>query len=263
MRRNHLRELLAAGKPSIGTHIHNSWPTIIELIGHAGTFDYVEFLAEYAPYDLYTLDNMGRAIELFDNLTGIIKIEQQPRLYTAAKATQAGFQGVLFADVRTVADAEECVRAVRAETPATGGLHGVAMTRDVGIVLEGASPAFVQSLEDAVVAIMIEKKQALDNLEAILSIKGIDMVQFGPADMSLSMGLAGQRGHPAVREAEEYVIKTALKKGIAPRAEIGTPEMAERYLKMGVKHFCMGWDVRILYDWFKEKGGALRELVAQ
>ena len=216
MRSNRLRQLLSAGKPSIGTHLHSSWPTITELVGHAKAFDYVEFLAEYAPYDLYALDNLGRAIELFDHMTGMIKIEQEPRKYWAAKATGAGIQNLLFADVRTVADAEECVRAVRAETPSTSGLHGVAMSRDAGIVLEVGSPAFVQSLEDAVVAIMIEKKQAVENLDAILSVKGIDMVQFGPSDYSLSVGLAGQTGHPAIHEAEEYVIKTALSKGIAP-----------------------------------------------
>ncbi len=262
MRKNHLRELLKADKPSIGTHIHTTWPTVIELIGYAGGFDYVEFLAEYAPYDLYALDNMGRALELA-NLTGMIKLEQEPRLYWAAKATQAGFQAVLFADVRTVEDAQRCVQAVRAETPATRGLHGVAMTRDVGILLEGASPAFVQSLEDAVVALMIEKKSAVDNLEAILSVPGIDMLQFGPADFSLSSGLVGQRDNPAILEAQEYMVKTALKKGIAPRVEIREPAQAERWMKLGVKHFCMGWDVSILFNWFKTQGGALRELMQE
>src|SRR5258706_329032 len=41
MRRNRLRELLKADQPSLGTHIHSSWPTIIELVGHSGMFDYV------------------------------------------------------------------------------------------------------------------------------------------------------------------------------------------------------------------------------
>ncbi|MHB9091528.1 MAG: aldolase/citrate lyase family protein, partial [Chloroflexota bacterium] len=180
MRPNKLRELLNAGKPSIGTHLHNSWPTMVELVGHSGTFDYVEFLAEYAPYDLYALDNLGRAINLFPQMSGMMKIEQASRMYWGPKALGAGIQNVLFADIRTVADAQECVAAVRAETPGSGGRNGVAMSRSVGIVLEGSSPAFVQATQDAVVALMIEKKEALEDLEAILSVKGIDMVQFGP-----------------------------------------------------------------------------------
>jgi 2-keto-3-deoxy-L-rhamnonate aldolase RhmA len=57
MRPNRLRELLRAGQPSFGTHIHTVWPAVAELAGHAGVFDYVEFVGEYAPYDLFALEN--------------------------------------------------------------------------------------------------------------------------------------------------------------------------------------------------------------
>jgi 4-hydroxy-2-oxoheptanedioate aldolase len=66
------------------------------------------------------------------------------------------------------------------------------MRRDVGYVLECGAPSFVQALDDAVVALMIEKAPAVENLEALLSVKGVDMVQFGPADYAMSIGLAGQ-----------------------------------------------------------------------
>ena len=152
------------------------------------------------------------------------------------------------------------MRATRAESPATGGIHGVGMRRDVGFVLDIGTPAFVQALEDAVVALMIEKKPAVEDLDAILSVPGIDMVQFGPADYAMSIGLPGQWTHPAVREAERFTIETALRKGIAPRAEIGHPDQARRYLDMGVRHFCIGWDVAILFEWFKQSGQAMREI---
>ena len=135
------------------------------------------------------------------------------------------------------------------------------MRRDVGFVLEGGTPAFVQALEDSVVALMIEKKQCVENLEAILSVKGIDMVQFGPSDYSMSLGIPGQYRDPRVVEAEKYVIETALKKGIRPRAEIGSPSQAKRYLDMGVKHFCIGTDMSILYEWFRDNGKAMREIL--
>lgn len=269
MRRNKLRELLRAGKPSLATHLANSWPTVVELIGNSGRFDYVEFQAAYQPYDLYALENMGRAIALFDHMSGMIKVDQQPyvRGYLAERAIGMGIQNVLFPDVRTVADVEECVRSVRADTPRTGGWHGVGMRRDVGVVLEIGSQAFVQALEDTVVAIMIGKKEAVENLEAILSVKGVDMVQFGPADYAMSIGKPGplseRWSHPEVLEAERYVIETAMRKGIAPRAEPDTPEEAVRYLDMGVQHFCIGTDVFTLFDWYKETGRAMRELLSK
>ncbi len=262
MRKNRLRQLLAAGQPSLGTHIFSTWPAIVELVGHSGRFDYVEFVGEYAPYDLYSLENMGRAIDLFDGLTGMMKIEQQPRTYLAVRAIGSGIQNLLFADVRSVAEAEECVRSARAETPATGGIHGVGMRRDVGYVLESGSAAFVQALDEAVVALMIEKESAVENLEAILSVKGVDMVQFGPADYSLSIGLAGQFDHPRVKEAERYIIETALKMGVQPRVEIGHPAEAAPYLDMGVRHFCMGGDLDVLYEYYQGDGAAMRDLLA-
>ena len=125
MRRNRLRELLREGRPSIGTHLAISWPSIVELVGHSRMFDYVEFLAEYAPYDLYALENLGRAVDLFPHMTGMMKVEQEPRTYLAVRAIGSGIQNVLFADIRTVADAQAAVRAVRAEAPRSGGIHGV------------------------------------------------------------------------------------------------------------------------------------------
>ncbi len=261
MRKNRLRELLKADQPTIGTRLETQWPTMVEVIGHTGMFDYVEIMAEYAPYSLFSLDNVGRAIDLFDHLTGMIKIEQESRQHLAVRAISSGIQNVLFSDVRTAADAEECVRAVRAETPETGGLHGARHGRDVGVMLEAGSPAFVQALEDAVIAIMIEKKEAIENLEDILSVKGIDMVQFGPADYAMSLGKAGQKKVPEVIEAQLYMIKTALKMGIAPRAEINSPEESEYYLNLGVKHFCLGTDVTTIFNWSKANGARLREIL--
>jgi 4-hydroxy-2-oxoheptanedioate aldolase len=261
MRANRLRELLNEGKPSLGTRLHNIWPGVTELVGNAGMFDYVEFVAEYAPYDLHGLDNLGRAIAIFPHMTGMMKIEQQPRTYLAVRAIGAGIQNLLFADCRTAADVEECVRSARAETPETGGLVGCGLRRDAGYVIDVATPAYVQALEDAVVAIMIEKREAVENLESILAVKGVDMVQFGPGDYSMSIGVPGQFNHPRVREAEKYVIETALAAGVQPRAEISSPEEAQRYLEMGVRHSNIGSDMSILYRWFLSNGKAMSELL--
>ena len=261
MRRNRLRELLDADQPSLGTHLHISWPSIVELVGHTGMFDYVEFVGEYAPYDLYALENLGRAVDLFDHMSAMMKIEQEPRTYLTIRAIGSGIQNVLFADPRTVEDVEACVKAVRAESPQSGGIHGVGMRRDVGFVLEGGTPEFEGALSDAVIALMIEKESAVENLEAILSIKGVDMVQFGPADYSMSLGLIGQWQHERVLEAEKYVIETSLKMGVQPRAEIANPEDAKKYLDMGVKHFCIGTDVSILFNWFKQAGGEMSQML--
>ena len=48
---------------------------------------------------------------------------------------------------------------------------------------------------------------------------------------------------------------------IAPRAEISHPEQAKPYLDQGVRHFCMGWDVEILFEWFKREGESMRKIL--
>lgn len=260
MRHNRLRALLNANQPSIGTHLLSTWPTLVELIGDAGNYDYVELTAEYSPFTMHDLDNLGRALELKD-LGGMIKVEQTQWTHQAMRAIGSGFQSILFADVRTVADAKECVAAVRAETPGTGGRLGVGMRRDVGTVLEGGSPAYVQALNEVVIAIMVEKRECVEDLDAILSVKGIDMVQFGGSDYSMSMGLTGQRSHPDVKRAERKTIETALKMGLHPRVELADINQAAPYIEMGVKHFCIGWDVRILHDWWRVNGEGMRTML--
>jgi len=267
MRKNALRERIRANRPSLGTHMNMSDPTIVELIGHTGMFDYVEFVAEYGPYDLYALENIGRAVDLFDDFSAMIKVEQEPRTFITVRALGSGIQNLLFADIRTVAEARQCVQAVRAEAPGSWGKHGVGMRRDVRYVIEGGSRAFIDALDEAVINFMIEKKECVENLEAILSIGGVEMVQFGPSDYAMSIGVVGAGGygpgerHPAVVEAETFTIETAQRMGIRPRVEIGTPDQAKPYLDLGVRDFCIGWDVRILFDWFKDHGKAMRDLL--
>ena len=261
MRENRLRKLLDAGAPTLGTHLLSTWPTLVELIGQTGQYDYVELTAEYAPFDLYDLDNLGRALELM-NLGGMMKIEQSEWMHQTMRAIGSGFQSILFADVRTVEDARYCVRAVRAEEPSSKGLHGVGMRRDVGVIREAGQPSFVKALSEIVIAIMVEKRESVDNLEAILAVDGIDMVQFGPADYAMSIGVAGDFKHPRVAEAERYTIETALKLGKHPRVELFDSADAPRYLDIGVKHFCAGWDVTILRQWWQAHGEAMRKSLA-
>ncbi len=260
MKPNKLRQLLKEGKPTLGTHIHSTWPSIIEAIGHTGVYDYVEFVAEYAPYTLHDLDNMARAAELHD-MSLMIKLDQDAQQVITQHAIGSGFHSVLFVDARTADDVRAAVRSVRPDTPEDGGLHGVA-TRRMTYMGYGGGQAYVEALRDVVIAIMIEKKSAVDNLEEILSVPGIDMVQWGPSDYSMSSGHAGERGHPDVRAAEKKVFETCLKMGIPPRAEIGSVEDAQRYRDMGVKDFCLGTDISILYAFLKRQGEGMRELLA-
>jgi 4-hydroxy-2-oxoheptanedioate aldolase len=259
MRANKFRELLKADKPTIGTHIHTTWPSIVEAIGHTGTYDYVEFVAEYGPFDLYAFDDMCRAAELYD-MSMMVKVDQEPRGFIAQRAIGSGFQSVLFSDCRSADEVRECVAIARPETPEDGGTYGVA-TRRFTYMGYGGSMDYVRALRDVVVVIMIEKDGAVQNLEEVLSVPGVDMIQWGGSDYSMSVGRAGQRGSAEIKAVERKVIETSLKMGVPPRAEINTADQAKYYLDMGVRHFCIGTDVNILYDWWKAHGDDVRKAV--
>ncbi len=261
MRSNKLRELLNAGQPTVATHIHTTWPSIIEAIGHTGLYDYVEFVGEYGPYDLHDLDNMCRAGELH-NMGMMIKIDQEPRGFLAQRAIGSGFQSVLFSDCRSADEVRECVRIARPETPEDGGTYGVA-TRRFTYMGYGGTPEYVQALREVVVVLMIEKQGAVDNLEEILSIDGVDMIQWGGSDYSMSVGKAGQRNSPEIKAVERKVIETSLNMGIPPRAEINTADQAKPYLDLGVRHFCIGTDVNILHNWWQAHGDNLRKAITE
>ena len=262
MKKNKLRENLKDGKFTLGTRLLSVWPGMVEIVGHTGIFDYVEYLGEYSSWDLHDVENFARAAELF-NMSSMMKVDQNNRAFIAQRALGSGIQNILFTDIRTVEDARECVRIVRAETPATKGINGAANRRNVGYYLEAGSPEYVKAMDEAVVTLMIEKKEAVDNLEEILTIDGIDMVQFGPGDYSLSLGYPRQRNHPKVKEAELKTIKTALKNNIRPRVEIGSIdykiEDLQKYIELGVKDFSLPSEGKIIYEWLRKHGENIRK----
>jgi hypothetical protein len=113
------------------------------------------------------------------------------------------------------------------------------------------------SLNEVVIAVMVEKRECVEDLDAILAVEGLEMVQFGASDFSMSLGLTGQRNHPDVVRAERLTIE----KGLHPRVEFADIKQAAPYLEMGVKHFCIGGDVRILHDWWWGNGEGMRAMV--
>lgn len=256
MRPNLLRKLLSENKPTLGTRLHSAWPGVVEAVGHTGLFDYVEFLAEYAPFDAFALENFTRAADLH-GMSAVIKLDHEAR-QQIIQAVAGGFQGVLFANVRTVEDVQRCVRLVTPETPEDEGEFGAVMGRFTYMDY-GGGPDYVQALREVVRCVMIEKRPAVEALEDILAVPGVDMVQFGPADYAMSTGEYADRRAPAIQAVEREVILLCQRAGVAVRVEMRTPDQARAYLDLGVRHFNLGVDLTILYAWLKQNGAELRK----
>jgi len=257
MRPNVIRQKLDAGEPTLSTHVHGVWPSEIEALGHTGLYDYVEFVAEYGPSDLHDLDNMCRAAELY-NMGSMIKIDQSLMPFLAQRGIGAGYGSVLFTDVRNMDEVNDCIRAAQPDHPDYGGTYGVA-TRRNSYMGYGGSQEYVESVGDTVLAFMIEKKGAVDHLEEILSLKKVEMVQWGGADFSMNIGQPRNMSHPDVVAAKKKTFEVAIKMGVPPRAEIGTADEAKEYLDMGVRHFSVGTDTTNQHDYWKREGDGIRK----
>jgi len=258
---NTLRSRFDEGKPTVGTHILFTDPDIPELIGDTGLFDYGEFAAEYTVLDMNGLYHFARAAQC-GNLPLMIKPDQEAQGFWTQAALGAGFKAVLFTDIRTVEDIDEAHGVIAPDNPDHVGRMGVKLRRPA--LSSYDTEAYLADLESVVFAIMIEKNVTVENLDPILERareKGVDMTQWGPADFGFSRGQPGLMGTADIRPFEEKVIAKSLEYGIRPRIEIGAVEQAKRYLDLGVRDFCIGWDRFILRTQFTSLGEGMKTLL--
>ena len=244
---NTLRDKLASGQPTLGTHFLSCDPDLPEIIGDSGLFDYGEYCAEYSTFDMQLLYHFARSGQC-GNLPLMIKLDQKGQGFWAQAALGAGFKAILFTDIRDETDVETCYQTIRPDTPEYGGLVGVKLRRPA---LGGYdATGYLDDLKSILFLIMIEKNVAVDNLDAILSkakARDADMTQWGPSDFGFTRGQPTLEDDPEIQVFEELVIRKSIEYGVPPRIEIGSVEAAQRYIDLGVRHFCIGWD-RFIYQ---------------
>ena len=260
MPENKLRKLIKSSKPTVGTHYSSTWANLVEIIGNSQQFDYAEFTGQYGPYTLHDLEHLARACEV-TGMDAMIKIDQEPRTYIASRAIQTGFTAMLFADCRTTEDVRRCVQSVKLIPQ--GGINGLQYGRVMGYgVVRGQRVTlsdYVKFIDEIVIAIMVETKTLSDDIEEALSIPGIDMVQFGPSDFSISIGRPGEGYKNAeITEAMERSYQAAKRRGIRVRAECTVEEM-EKWLDLGCRDFCIGSDTGTISTWAQNTGKAIKE----
>lgn len=259
MKENKLRRLLNENKPMVSTRLWSTWPFYTELVGASGNFDYIEFVAEYTPFTQFDLENIARAAELH-NMGSMIKLDFLNRGYYAQKAVASGFQAILFTDCRNADEVRESVRFVKPETLGEGGGFGFPNRRFIGTQPYMDQTKHADRLRDIVLCFMVEKHEAMTNIEEICAVPGVDMLQFGPSDYSMSLGKNRSAFGKELREAEEKMIKTALKHGVQPRCEIPSLEAAQYYIDLGVRCFSFSDQVAKLRAFWEGEGAQMRAI---
>jgi len=240
-----IKEKIRRGEPSLGSWMSMAHPSIAEILAMAG-------------YDWVVIETEHTAIDVSEVLRLIIAIEQRgsiPLVRLAwndpiqAKAVlDSGAAGVLVPMVNSKADAELAVQMTKYPPL---GFRGVGLARAQGY--GNNFDAYVQNANaDSLLIVQIEHRDAVANLEEILSVPGIDGTFIGPYDLSLSLGIPGQLDHPEMLAAKRKVRDATLAHGLIPGIHFVQPRTAAHDCRQavaeGYRFIALGTDILFLGD---------------
>lgn len=206
-----LRAMMNAGKPCIGVFAVTASPAIVEMIGYSG-LDFVIIDCEHAALNPWgsDLEECVRAAYAAD-ITPLVRVTENSK-GMILKALNFGAKGVVVPHINTKEDAEKLVRFSR---------YAPEGRRSSAPPIRAAKYGFtpfaefwkLQNKENLVIPI-IEEKEAVQNLDQILDVKGLDVIFYGPFDLSMTMGLDGVSDHPAIWNGLDHTVELCRARGI-------------------------------------------------
>ncbi|KAJ6807428.1 putative 2-keto-3-deoxy-L-rhamnonate aldolase [Iris pallida] len=206
-----LKRRLSSGDALYGMFLLSSSPTLAEIAGLAG-YDYVVVDAEHGLGSVADSLPCLRALSAA-RVPSVLRLPDSSPTY-AKKALDLGPDAIMFPSVSSAAEAEAAVAACRYPPR---GLRGAAhpVVRASGY---GTDDSYLARCEDDLMIILqVESAAAVDSIEEIANVDGVDCIQMGPLDLSASMGYLWDPGNRKVREklreAERRVLAVTKKKG--------------------------------------------------
>jgi len=228
-----LKNKLNKGDITIGSWITLSHPSIPEIMSKAG-FDWLTVDMEHSAITIAQAQPLIQVIESSGCVPLVRVGENDPNLIK--RVMDAGATGVIVPMVNTKEDADRAVKAVKYPP---FGARGVGLARAQGYGFEfNKYKEWVQ--KESVVIVQIEHIEAVENLEEILAVEGVDGFIVGPYDLSGSMGRPGEFEHQDVKDALKRVLQTSKKLNkpagfhvIPPDAEVLLGKIKEGYKFLG------------------------------
>jgi 4-hydroxy-2-oxoheptanedioate aldolase len=213
MRVNKLREALAGDGPIFGMSFYSQSLAIMEIIGHSG-FDFVFIDCEHTPLGIDAqLENVLRAADCV-GLGTVVRVKGNDE-HMIRNTLEFGADAVCVPHIRCGADAE---RAVSFAKFPPWGVRGAAS--DVRSAHYGAGAfdwkSYVeQSNKDSLIVPLAEDREFFDNIDEILAVEGVDMVNIGPLDLAMSLGLGAlvRPDVPEVQKRFDMLLKKASENG--------------------------------------------------
>jgi 2-dehydro-3-deoxyglucarate aldolase len=238
--KNRTKQLLREGKPTVGLFVCIPSYDVAELFSKVG-LEWVLFDLEHGSIHFDTLHWLLAAAS--GSSTPLVRVPSHDPA-NVKLALDGGAQGIMFPQVNSREAAENAVRACRYPPK---GIRGVGPRR--------ASLYYTEYLDyvkradsETLVIVQIETREAVRNIEEILSVEGIDAAFVGPADLSASMGYISSfpKLEKEVLDAIATVLKAAKKHGVAPGIWGGSVEKTNRFIKQGFQFIALGEDADYL-----------------
>jgi 2-dehydro-3-deoxyglucarate aldolase len=232
---NRLKRDLHEGKLQLGCWSSLASPLSTEILGLAG-FDWLLLDGEHSPNDLNTF--ILQLMALKDSVSAPVVRPQSNDPVQIKRLLDAGFYNFLIPFVET---ADEAARAVAATRYPPEGIRGVSVSMRGNRF--GTVPDYLQtSNRNIVVAVQIESRAAVENIEAICAVDGVDAVFVGPSDLAAGMGYLGTPSHPDVQAAIGVVFAAAQQAGVPVGILAPAEADARRYMQMGATLVAVGSD---------------------
>lgn len=211
MRKNLVKELLQSGKVALGSELTGLRTGEVARIYAAVGFDFVFIDMEHSSFTIETVAELIRAARQA-NLVPIVRVPQAEYVWVS-RVLDNGAQGVIVPRVNTPQQVREIVSWTKYPPH---GIRGFACTTAQTDRESISMREFIKyNNEQTLVVIQIERRQALDNLEEMLSIPGIDVACMGCMDLSIDLGIPGELEHPEMVAAMDRVVAIADRNHLA------------------------------------------------
>ncbi len=233
-----MRQRWASGEAALGGWLGIPNAYSAEMVARRD-FDYVCIDAQHGLVDYSDTWHMLQAINL-GSATPLVRVPwNEPGII--GKSLDAGARGVIIPMVNTRAEAEAAVAACRYPPDGSRSYAGARVVRQEG------SDYFANANADVAVIPMIETTEALSNLDAILSVPGVDAIYMGPADLSVSLGLQPRNndGEPAFDKAVANILEACSRHGVIAGCHT-VSELCQRRIAQGFRMITVTSDTAAL-----------------
>lgn len=236
---NAFKRALKAGRTQIGLWSSLSSNYTVEVIAGAG-YDWILLDCEHSPNDLESLLTQLQAAAAYPT-EPVVRVPWND-MVTIKRVLDIGARALLIPYVCSAEEARAAVAATRYPPAGLRGVAGATRATRFGRIKDYARRAH----EEICVLVQVETKPALDQLEAICAVEGVDGVFIGPADLHASMGYTGETANPAVMPLIEEAMRRIRKTGKAAGFLSPVEADAKRMIAAGSNFCAVGADVGLL-----------------